>query len=128
MKPHERERFLTRCREWFRVAVKQILLRIDVSDPLLEAFKDVSQVVILKETAALNSAAVMFRKFSCILPGCNVQIIDRWENKTITEFWRAMKAVECYKELATFMLEITANTEWSWMTLIPLTKGLCVLL
>ena len=123
MKPHERESFLTRCREWFRVAVKQILLRIDVSDPLLEAFKDVSHVAILKKTAALNSAAVMFRKFSRVLPGCNVQVIDRqwrsllvdedvkkggWENKTITEFWRAMKAVESYEELATFMLEITA--------------------
>ncbi|GFO36487.1 hypothetical protein PoB_006299200 [Plakobranchus ocellatus] len=43
LKPHEQESFLTRCRDWHREAVKQILQRVDLTRPLYHALKDVNQ-------------------------------------------------------------------------------------
>ena len=33
LKPHEQESFLSRCRGWYKEAVKQIMAHIDIEDP-----------------------------------------------------------------------------------------------
>ncbi|KAK4321058.1 hypothetical protein Pmani_008109 [Petrolisthes manimaculis] len=53
MLPHERESFQRRCRE----AVRQILQRIDLPDPVLKALKDVNHVKILDASADHHSNA-----------------------------------------------------------------------
>ena len=37
MRPCQRGTFLTRCRDWYREAIKQIFMRVDLSDPVLLA-------------------------------------------------------------------------------------------
>ena len=37
MVPHEKESFLLRCREWYKEAINQILMRVDLNDPVLLA-------------------------------------------------------------------------------------------
>lgn len=121
MMPYQRESFFTRCRDWYRVAVRQILQRIDVSSPILEALKDVNHNAILKGTAEIKSTGSLASKLPRQLSECGAQVIDRqwrsvlidnevknvgWEKKSIAEFWKAMAEIEAYKELAMFFLEI----------------------
>ena len=122
MKPHERDSFLSRCRNWYIIACSQILKRIDVLDPIFVALKDVNHEQILKNRAEVTSAPILFRKLPRLVPDADVQIIDRqwrsilveevkkggWENKSIVEFWKHMRGVSSYKELSTLMLKITA--------------------
>ena len=118
MRPHERESFLSRCRSWFFEAIRQMQKRIDLSSPVLEAFIDVDHIVVVKSGGVLASKLPK-RLSQC----CGIQTIDRqwrsllvdndvknggWEAKTTHEFWQAMSDIEAYKELATFMLEVTA--------------------
>ena len=123
MKPHEKESFLSRCRDWYKTACCQILKRIDVLDPVFMALKDVNHEVILKDKADVRPADVLLRKLPRLLPGVDVQTIDRqwrailvneevrkgaWENRSIVEFWKHLKGVPSYQETATFMLKLTA--------------------
>ncbi|KAK3891156.1 hypothetical protein Pcinc_004946 [Petrolisthes cinctipes] len=102
MLPHERESFQSRCRDWCREAVRQILQRIDLSDPVLKALKDVNHVKILDASADVKSGSVLARGFPRI-SSSKVQTIDRqwrsvliddnvkkggWESKPIVEFWQ----------------------------------------
>ena len=125
MKPHERESFLVRCRDWYRTAVKQIALRIDISDPVLRALIDVDHQIILNGKASPDSAGVLFLRLPCLqLPECSVQNIDRqwrsllvdpdiksgsnWESKSPYELWGHMKRTSAYQQVAAFMLQVTA--------------------
>lgn len=124
MRPHERESFLSRCRNWYKEAIRQMQKRIDLPRPILEAFVDVDHMAVVKGKAEVKSAGVLASKLPKRLSQCcGVQTIDRqwrsllvdddvknggWEARTTHEFWQAMADVEAYKELATFMLEITA--------------------
>ncbi|KAK4319067.1 hypothetical protein Pmani_009961 [Petrolisthes manimaculis] len=123
MKPHEKDSFLSRCRDWYKIACSQILKRIDLLDPVFLAMKDVNHQLILKDKAIVSSAAVLFHKLPRLLPDVDVQSIDRqwrsilvdeevkkgaWENHSVVEFWNPMRAVPSYKEVSTFMLKIMA--------------------
>ena len=92
--------------------------RIDLSSPILEAFIDVDHIAIVKSGGVLASKLPKHLS-QC----CGIQTIDRqwrsllvndevknggWEAKTTHEFWQAMTDIEAYKELATFMLKVTA--------------------
>lgn len=81
MKPHEKERFLSRCRDWYKTACCQMMKRIDLLDPVLAGVKDVNHEMILKDKADLGSAAVLFRKLPRLLPDVDVQTIDgQWRS------------------------------------------------
>eukprot|EP00112_Aurelia_sp_Birch-Aquarium-sp1_P014236 Seg306.6 transcript_id=Seg306.6/GoldUCD/mRNA.D3Y31 product="Zinc finger protein 862" protein_id=Seg306.6/GoldUCD/D3Y31 len=123
MRPHEKESFLKRCRDWYREAVRQILKRIDVSDPVLLALKDIESSAIMKGKVKLSSAGVLATKLPRLRGNSSLQVIDRqwrslvqddvvknggWEKHGIIEFWKAMLALPEYQELAQFMLEVTA--------------------
>ena len=41
LKPHEKESYLKRCRDWFRKSIQQILSRVDFGNHSFTAFKDV---------------------------------------------------------------------------------------
>ena len=124
MRPHEKESFLIRCRNWYKVAIRQMQKRIDLSRAILEAFVNVDHVAIVKGKADVKSGGVLASR----LPGrlsqcCGVQTIDHqchfvlvdedvkkggWETRASHDFWKTIADIEPYKELATFMLEITA--------------------
>ena len=128
--PHEKESFLKRCRDWYKEALRQILKRVDVADPILLALKDVNHKAILNGNAEKMSAGVLARGLPRLLGNSRlalqsqaIQDIDRqwrslqvdetvknggWEEKSIIEFWQAMLEIPEYKDLARFMLEITA--------------------
>ena len=40
MRPHEKEGFLIRCCNWYKLAIRQMQKRIDLPRPILEAFVD----------------------------------------------------------------------------------------
>ncbi|KAK4320307.1 hypothetical protein Pmani_008813 [Petrolisthes manimaculis] len=122
MLPHERESFQRRCRDWCREAVHQILQGIDLSDPVLKALKDVNHVKILDASADVKSGSVLARGFPRI-SSSKVQTIDQqwrsvliddnvkkggWESKPIVEFWQGMSRLPEYKDVAIFMLQMTA--------------------
>ncbi|CAM1331742.1 Uncharacterised protein r2_g4065 [Pycnogonum litorale] len=128
MVPHERESFLKRCRDWYREAVNQILKRIDVSDPVLIALKDVNHANTINGNAEIRSAGILARGLPRLLDSSKtkiqaIQTIDRqwrslqidecvkgggWEKKSIVEFWQGMLALPEYQDLGRFMLEVTA--------------------
>eukprot|EP00794_Sanderia_malayensis_P001634 gene1634-1812_t len=60
--PHERERFSTRCRNWYREAVHQILNRIDITEPVLKAVQSIHQAVIVDRKAATDATGVLALK------------------------------------------------------------------
>uniref|UniRef100_UPI00358E6B22 uncharacterized protein isoform X4 n=1 Tax=Myxine glutinosa TaxID=7769 RepID=UPI00358E6B22 len=122
MLPHERESFQRRCRDWCREAVRQILQRIDLSDPVLNALKDVNHVKILNGSADVRSGAVLAKGFPRI-SSSKVQTIDRqwrsvliddnvkkggWESKPIVEFWQTLSCLAEYEDVAIFMLQMTS--------------------
>ena len=98
--------------------------RIDLPRPILEAIVDVDHVAIVKKKADVKSGGVLDSKLPRRLSQCcSVQTIDRqwrsllvdedvkkggWETRPSHVFWKAMADIEPYKELASFMLEITA--------------------
>ena len=102
IKPHEKESFLSRCRDWYEIAWCQILKRIDLMDPVLAGLKDVNHEMILMDRADVVCATVLFHKLPRLLPGVDVQTIDKqwrsilvddeikqkgaWETKSIMEF------------------------------------------
>ena len=125
MLPHQRESFLTRCRDWCREAIRQIRSRVDISDPLLSALQDVSQARISKSAASIQSAGVLAKGLPRITTnlGISIQTIDRewrsllidstikeggWETKEIVKFWQGMQRIPAYVNVASFMLEVTA--------------------
>ena len=127
---HEKDSFLKRCRDWYREALRQILNRINIADPILQALKDVNHKAILNGSAAKVSAGVLARGLPRLLGDSRpaqlsqaIQNIDRqwrslqvdeavkdggWEGKSIIEFWKGMLGVPEYQDLARFMLEVTA--------------------
>lgn len=122
MLPHERESFLRRCRDWCREAVRQITQRIDLSDPVLIAFKDVDHVRILEGSVDIKSAGVLAQRFPRISLS-KVQAIDRqwrslliddnvkkggWESRSIVEFWQSLSRLPEYADVAIFMLQMTS--------------------
>lgn len=122
MLPHERESFLRRCRDWSREAVRQILQRIDLSDPFLNALKDVNHVKIMDGSADVRSGAILAKGFPRISLS-KVQTIDRqwrsvliddnvkkggWESKPIVEFWKSLSRLREYEDVAIFMLQMTS--------------------
>lgn len=122
MLPHERESFLRRCRDWSREAVRQILQRIDLSDPVLNASKDVNHVKIMDGSADVRSGAILAKGFPRISLS-KVQTIDRqWrsvliddnvkkggrESKPIVEFWKSLSRLREYEDVAIFMLQMTS--------------------
>ena len=90
----------------------------------VKAFVDVDHVTIVKGKADVKYGGVLASKLPRRLSQCcGVQTIDRqwrsllvdedvkkggWETRPSHDFWKAMADIEPYKELATFMLEITA--------------------
>ena len=77
MVPHERESFLTRCRNWYREAITQIKHRIDLSDPVLHAMKDINHHQILQDAAANHSSGQLAKCLPQLPDSCTVQDIDR---------------------------------------------------
>ena len=125
MLPHQKESFLTRCRDWCREAIRQIRSRVDISDPLLSALQDVSQARISKGAASIQTAGVLAKGLPRITMnlGISIQTIDRewrsllidntikeggWEKEEIVEFWQGMQRIPAYINVASFMLEVTA--------------------
>ena len=123
MRPHKKESFLKRCQDWYRVLVRQILKRIDVSDPVLLALKDIESSTILKGKDKLSSAGILAINLPVLRAGSSLQVIHRqlrslihddvvknggWEKHGIVGFWKAMLLLPEYQELAQFMLEVTA--------------------
>lgn len=124
MKPHERESFLIRCRNFYREAIKQMLQRVDVGDIVLQSLQDVNHLRILKGEASQSTAGVLFKALNIggqIKENGAIQQIDsqwrsllidenvlcgHWESKSIMEFWRAMIHVEAYSSLAKFFLQV----------------------
>ena len=127
VRPHEKESFLIRCRNWYKVAIRQMQKRIDLPRPILEAFVDVDHVAIVKGKADVKSGGVLASKLPRRLSQCcGVQTIDRlwrsllvdedvkkggWETRPSHDFWKTMADIEPYKESATFMLEISITPE-----------------
>ena len=123
MRPHEKESFLKRCRNWYREAVRQILKRVDVSDPVLNAMKDITPRVIVKDKAAQTAAGTLAKHLPRLKGDSSLLDIDRqwrslliddvvknggWENQSVNDFWKAMKQLQEYESLALFMLNVTA--------------------
>ena len=121
--PHQKESFLRRCREWYNEAIQQIRSRIDISDPVLSAFQDVSHSDLMKGTASIQSAGVLGKGLPRIMQNCGISIqnIDRewrsllihtavrnggWEKKEIVQFWQAMQKIPAFSNVATFMLKV----------------------
>lgn len=67
MHPHERESFQRMCRDCCREAVHQVVQRIDLSDPISNALKDVNHVKILDDSAVVKSGAVHAKGFPRII-------------------------------------------------------------
>lgn len=122
MVPHEREGYLAQCRTWYREAIRQLLARIDLSDPVLKALEGLCPAAIVGGTASLGTASFLHSKFPR-LTDANVHAIDRqwrsllsdddvikggWNKKSVADFWIRMSQIQTYRELAKFMLEITA--------------------
>eukprot|EP00794_Sanderia_malayensis_P006444 gene6444-7174_t len=122
MVPHERESFLTGCRNWYREAVHQILNRIDITDLVLKAVQSIHPATIVDRKAATDAAGVLALKLPR-LSQANFQVIDRewrsllidfsiineeWKDSSIIEFWKFLSKVEAYKALGEFMIQITA--------------------
>lgn len=139
MLPHERESFLRRCRNWYREAVRQILQRINLSDPVLNALKDVNHVKILNGSADIRSGTVLSKGFPSI-SSSKVETIDQqwrsvlidddvkkggWESKAIVEFWQSLSRLLEYEDLAILMLQMislpqsTAEVEITFYQLNP---------
>ena len=70
MRPHEKESFLIRCRNWYKVAIRQMQKRIDLPRPILEAFVDVDHVAIVKGKADVKSGGVLASKLPRRLSQC----------------------------------------------------------
>ena len=128
MLPHERESFVNQCCEWYREAVKQMLKRIDLSDPVLLALKDIEVSAILNERSSRDTVVTLARNILCITAEPNLQMLDRqrlsliidsdiknggcgWQKYNVTEFWRAIQKIEGYKELGYFMAQIIALSQ-----------------
>lgn len=122
MRPHEKEAFLSRCRDWYKEAVHQILARVNISDPILKAVQNIHPSAIIDGKASLDSASVLAKSLPQ-LADKNLQVIDRqwrsiliddevlhsgWGAKSIEEFWRAISKITTYEDLGQFMLQITA--------------------
>lgn len=121
MPPHSRDSFLKRCRDWCREAVRQILQRIDLSDPVLRALRDVDHSRLLDGSADIKSGGILAKGFPRI--SSDVQEIDRqwrsilidhtvknggWEKTPIVEFWQCQRRLPEYEALGRFMLQITS--------------------
>ena len=99
--PHERESFLKRCRDWYREAVRQILDRIPIRDPVLNALRYVDHKTILNGTASIQAAGILAKGLPRPLEEDTIIDIDRqwrmllidddmkdgnWEKKSILKF------------------------------------------
>ena len=122
MKPHQKESFLARCRDWYRKAIKEILKRVDITDPVLKAVKDVDHCSIINGTASIDTGAVLKSNLPR-LSDASLQKIDRqwrsplvdkdalkseWKGKTLIEFWKQLSTIVSYKELGQFIIQVTA--------------------
>lgn len=98
------------------------LQRIDLSDPVLIALKDVNHVKILDGSADVRSGGILAKGFPRISL-TKVQTIDRqwrsvliddnvkkggWESKPIVEFWQSLSHLPEYEDVAIFMLQMTS--------------------
>eukprot|EP00795_Rhopilema_esculentum_P004631 gene4631-20906_t len=105
-------------------AVRQILKRVDVSDPVLNAMEDITPRVIVKDKAAQTAAGTLAKHLPRLKGDASLLDIDRqwrslliddvvknggWENQSVNDFWKAMKQLQEYESLALFKLNVTAN-------------------
>ena len=60
MLPHEKESFLSSCRDWYKEAVRQVQSRIDIYDPILATVQNIHQLAIIEGAATLDAAASLF--------------------------------------------------------------------
>ena len=122
MPPHEKESFLSRCRDWYKEAVRQVQSRNDIDDPILAAIQNIHQLAIIEGTATLDAAASLFANLPT-LGEASLQTVDRqwrsllvddavrnggWEKKSIEIVWKSISEIDTYKDLGLFMLEVTA--------------------
>ena len=122
MPPHEKESFLSRCRDWHKEAVRQVQSCIDIDDPILTAIQNVHQLAMIEGTATLDAAASLFANLPTLCEA-SLQTVDRqrrslladdavrnrgWEKKSIEIFWKSTSEIDTYKDLGLFMLEVTA--------------------
>ena len=122
LKPHEKESFLRRCRDWFIEAIKQILSRIDIEDPVLKALSSIHQCAIVCGKSSPDAASVLQQCLPRIAGACKQTVDRQWRSLLIDEevldgnlkeikieeFWKAISKMESYEALGNFMLEITA--------------------
>ena len=76
MVPHEKGSFPSRCRNWYREAVRQILNRIDLTDPVLKALQSIHPAFITDKKAAMGAAGTLASKLPRLAQS-NIQTIDR---------------------------------------------------
>eukprot|EP00795_Rhopilema_esculentum_P007329 gene7329-13060_t len=122
MLPHQKEIFLARCCDSYRKAIKEILKRVDISDPVLKAVKDVDRCSIMNGTTSIDTGAVLKSNLPR-LSDASLQTIDlqwrsllvdidalksEWKGKTLIEFWKQLSAIDSYKELGQFIIQVTA--------------------
>ena len=121
MLPHKKS-FLSRCRDWYKEAVRQVQSRIDIDYPILAAIQNIHQLAIIEGTAALDAAASVFANLPTLCKA-SLQTVDRrwrsllvgdavrnggWEQKSIEIFWKSISEIDTYKDFGLFMLKVTA--------------------
>eukprot|EP00794_Sanderia_malayensis_P000643 gene643-1311_t len=70
LKLHEKESFLSRCRDWRIEAITQILARIDIEDPVLKAVQSIHQSEIISGKLLLDAASVLQQYLPRIVDNC----------------------------------------------------------
>ena len=76
MLPHEKESFLSRCRDWYKEAVCQVQSSIDIDDPILAAIQNIHQLAVIEGTATLDAAASLFANLPTLFKA-SLQTADR---------------------------------------------------
>ena len=123
MRPHEKESFLARCREWYIEALRQISSRINASDPVLKAMQSLNPLDVVNGKSSIDAISVLVTNLPQLMGSfSNLQSLDRqWrspiaddsvrselESKPIEEFWKFISEMDVYKTLGLFVLQITA--------------------
>ena len=122
MVPHEKERFLSLCHNWYREAFRQILNRIDLTNPVFKALQSIHPALITDGKAAMDAAGTLASKLP-LLAQLDIQTIDRqwrsllidlsilnggWKDRNVISFWQSISNIKAHSDLGEFMTQATA--------------------
>ena len=122
MMPHAKESFLKRCRDWYREAIRQILIRIDFDNPLYAAIQDLEPKKIISGIARVDSGAQISKLCPRIVTNqkVNLQVLDReWRSLlvdyniksanvsySVEEFWKMVSGIPANSNIAALILAV----------------------